>query len=178
MAATAWLHLKVSIHAPTKGATISHLRTFTFYVCFNPRSYERSDCIGLSQRLLNLVSIHAPTKGATRMILRLLLLYRFQSTLLRKERRTAADIAHGCIQFQSTLLRKERLSHKEPAKSILKFQSTLLRKERLLSGYTAYAKRQFQSTLLRKERLQYSSKLPCQQKVSIHAPTKGATWTY
>ena len=55
----------VSIHAPTKGATRHPVHRRNAQLCFNPRSYERSD--DLPEKLPDeiIVSIHAPTKGAT-----------------------------------------------------------------------------------------------------------------
>ena len=79
--------MKVSIHAPTKGATGA-----------------------VTDMIKDLaVSIHAPTKGATlasQTDTTMTLL--FQSTLLRKERRMTAEQEQQLNQFQSTLLRKER----------------------------------------------------------------------
>ena len=84
-----YLGKKISIHAPTRGATMliytnstnctkfqstlpreERLSSFIFkcicFTYFNPRSHERSDkyapalgCLGVS------ISIHAPTRGAT-----------------------------------------------------------------------------------------------------------------
>ena len=77
----------VSIHAPTKGATVRRQWLRRLCLCFNPRSHEGSDqscgyiqsgfqcfnprshegsdpvCRALNNRVF--VSIHAPTKGAT-----------------------------------------------------------------------------------------------------------------
>ena len=77
--------VRVSIHAPTKGALMSPtlriscsfnpsshegsdtvLLLFTLKsICFNPRSHEGSDTHGDSVSVYMAVSIHAPTKGAT-----------------------------------------------------------------------------------------------------------------
>ena len=97
----------ISIHAPTRGATVvcSIFDTiFTFQstlpreerplwpVCniyqlyFNPRSHERSDVLVRSAFCLSCISIHAPTRGATRSCSRYLTRDRFQSTLPREER--------------------------------------------------------------------------------------------
>ena len=79
---------KISIHAPTRGATGAGLSMPMLHRNFNPRSHERSDSSGISpcvyrstfqstlpreerQRLdrlvfsVRLISIHAPTRGAT-----------------------------------------------------------------------------------------------------------------
>ena len=56
----------VSIHAPTKGATLSFLASVDFFDSFNPRSHEGSDITDKEvQSMAEVVSIHAPTKGAT-----------------------------------------------------------------------------------------------------------------
>ena len=57
----------VSIHAPTKGATVFIYQILLCRRSFNPRSHEGSDLERmLLIRLSTVVSIHAPTKGATR----------------------------------------------------------------------------------------------------------------
>ena len=99
----------VSIHAPTKGATWNWSIKDGSTRCFNPRSYERSDCC--SRIYCNYIGW-------------------FQSTLLRKERRLFPDVEWPWPAFQSTLLRKERLVFCRQMQTIRQFQSTLLRKER------------------------------------------------
>ena len=81
------LEVIVSIHAPTRGATIAFMRHYNGTISFNPRSHAGSDCCSLSfcrffQRFNPRshagsdcvrraclpywwVSIHAPTRGAT-----------------------------------------------------------------------------------------------------------------
>ena len=100
----------ISIHAPTRGATISVFVSISSAYNFNPRSHERSDnnSTDLTKQLTyfnprshersdadvdnrasySKISIHAPTRGATLSaqnphIYSLL----FQSTLPREERR-------------------------------------------------------------------------------------------
>ena len=76
----------ISIHAPTRGATIifqmSLSRTLfqstlpreerhclivktSLYSYFNPRSHERSDLKRCKYMRYKIISIHAPTRGAT-----------------------------------------------------------------------------------------------------------------
>ncbi len=56
----------VSIHAPTRGATICGSICFVFIICFNPRTYTRCDNEAIhAVEVRLLVSIHAPTRGAT-----------------------------------------------------------------------------------------------------------------
>ena len=98
----------ISIHAPTRGATLSQMHKTTEYyfnprshersdtvtsstftlitINFNPRSHERSDCAGLIFDSLLIISIHAPTRGATNWVHYPPISQVFQSTLPREER--------------------------------------------------------------------------------------------
>ena len=78
----------ISIHAPTRGATVSNLPAY---------SYVK-------------ISIHAPTRGATYVRLYCYVLLLFQSTLPREERRARTSYLQYGMQFQSTLPREERHS--------------------------------------------------------------------
>ena len=55
----------ISIHAPTRGATVHLSIARHCKYDFNPRSYKRSD--ELAEVLFGscIISIHAPTRGAT-----------------------------------------------------------------------------------------------------------------
>ena len=55
----------ISIHAPTKGATMLTNTGVTIYNNFNPRSHEGSDDDKKDTQKITVISIHAPTKGAT-----------------------------------------------------------------------------------------------------------------
>ena len=56
---------RISIHAPTRGATL-HIRSGSHLCCyFNPRSHERSDYVSVTKYSHVSISIHAPTRGAT-----------------------------------------------------------------------------------------------------------------
>ena len=143
----------ISIHAPTRGATVTFVplivancifqstlpreerlcmfRHATPYPHFNPRSHERSDHYGVISLVEFFISIHAPTRGATVLSLLIIRLNLFQSTLPREERQ--------CIPFQGSMT--------------LTFQSTLPREERRFT--TLWQGRNYN--------------------ISIHAPTRGAT---
>ena len=55
----------ISIHAPTRGAT-GVTNNFTRDTQdFNPRSYKRSDDTPTTKETTKIISIHAPTRGAT-----------------------------------------------------------------------------------------------------------------
>ncbi len=58
--------LKVSIHAPTWGATLFVLMQFLRLLGFNPRPHMGGDAALLELQIKPNVSIHAPTWGATR----------------------------------------------------------------------------------------------------------------
>ena len=97
---------------------------------FNPRSCERSDnqrsfplsvliisihapARGATRKGIGLkpqypISIHAPARGATWKQMACTLIQRFQSTLLREERRCVSVNRQSNFVFQSTLLREER----------------------------------------------------------------------
>src|SRR5690625_4589987 len=59
----------VSIHAPTRGATLWCGHRKTTLLSFNPRPYARGDTERQRQRQREHVSIHAPTRGATHLAL-------------------------------------------------------------------------------------------------------------
>ena len=100
------------------------------------------------------ISIHAPAKGATEVINNFNVYNSgFQSTLPRRERPEAGMSVGYAKIFQSTLPRRERLYPADQGRSYRKFQSTLPRRER----------RCFVATVL------------CAERISIHAPAKGAT---
>ena len=55
----------ISIHAPTRGATVFRVYEKAGKLDFNPRSHERSDIKHLEFDGKEYISIHAPTRGAT-----------------------------------------------------------------------------------------------------------------
>ena len=61
----------ISIHAPTRGATLSNVSNFRANGYFNPRSHERSDGHAPSDDIALIISIHAPTRGATMLVVQL-----------------------------------------------------------------------------------------------------------
>ena len=100
---------KISIHAPTRGATQSPCMFLQGSCYFNPRSHERSDDVSCNPVLKVCISIHAPTRGATYpFCLPDNLIHTFQSTLPREERPLTAFLYDRDDIFQSTLPREER----------------------------------------------------------------------
>ena len=55
----------VSIHAPTRGATSWTCQLPSMRQCFNPRTHEGCDLRNCCAHHARIVSIHAPTRGAT-----------------------------------------------------------------------------------------------------------------
>ena len=55
----------VSIHAPTRGATVVEVPQFGSIQSFNPRTHEGCDFKAFFIKPTRYVSIHAPTRGAT-----------------------------------------------------------------------------------------------------------------
>ena len=80
--------MKISIHAPAKGATllVSNIRYSCLY--FNPRSRKGSDALWIRRLPSTEISIHAPAKGATMKSGHVGVMERFQSTLPQRERRS------------------------------------------------------------------------------------------
>ena len=105
-----------------------------------------------------MISIHAPTKGAT--------------TLPRRMEYMIIISIHAPTKGATTQVIKEMPG--------LKFQSTLPRRERPGYSWNWDENTLFQSTLPRRERPLYPFGsiwlIPSNRYISIHAPTKGATF--
>ena len=192
------LSRKISIHAPARGATQFFRIAIRSIDNFNPRSREGSDASTTTQsakkstfqstlprgeRLYKgllfpyaaVISIHAPARGATGQDFKWRDYYLFQSTLPRGERRNNArnNVSDG--QFQSTLPRGERRCLSTAATHRMIFQSTLPRGERHGLSASTISRFIFQSTLPRGERQADIRELKHFNKISIHAPARGAT---
>ena len=145
--------IKVSIHAPAKGATLMQ----TFYTfetgCFNPRSREGSDVDCGACGIIDRVSIHAPAKGATAKTL-------LDSTdgCFNPRSREGSD---GYTGFSSEI--SEQVSIHAPAKGATKSADDIVKVEQVSIHAPAKG-----ATFL----------IGCfivVLYVSIHAPAKGAT---
>ena len=144
----------ISIHAPTKGATSP-------VTIIDPETE---------------ISIHAPTKGATIVSYFHKKYNKFQSTLPRRERLYRLLHMRSIWTFQSTLPRRERQPFKSGRAGNSRFQSTLPRRERLFTGQQpAAAAGNFnpRSHEGSDGYLYQPGNVPL---ISIHAPTKGATY--
>ena len=115
---------EVSIHAPTRGATIFLFSSFLLFLCFNPRTHEGCDfscpfarlcytCFnprthegcdecGINLYVREIVSIHAPTRGATLMGFHKVHNKAFQSTHPRGVRLIGSSNYAFSNEFQST----------------------------------------------------------------------------
>ena len=100
-----------------------------------------------------LISIHAPTRGATILCNHRGLVFGFQSTLPREERRDNMKVIAEIEKFQSTLPREERLSSQA----------------RLIWWHQHFNPRSHERSDNQK------GKRMAREKISIHAPTRGAT---
>jgi len=122
--------------------------------CFNPRSHAGSDNHHSHPKHQQRVSIHAPTRGATG-----------DRVFHEDKDRCFNPRSHAGSDFAPI----------PPPFADNTFQSTLPRGERLTMFYCPFALPLFQSTLPRGERrpLTIGNLI---NHVSIHAPTRGATW--
>ena len=169
--------LHVSIHAPARGATgqiitnyqpymfqstrpqgarLSKTRTTPSFTCFNPRARKGRDLLAQHLRgdVLG-VSIHAPAKGATWHIYSPNAKWGFNPRA--RKGRDFAFVPEGRIpeKFQSTHPQRARQMPRTTSEPMLSFNP------RAREG---------------RDRLALGRRRP--QRVSIHAPVKGATMTY
>ncbi len=164
----------VSIHAPTRGATLA-----IYGACrlagFNPRAHAGRDCAMSLCLPIKIVSIHAPTRGATVSPARY---YLGQAVSIHAPTRGATTTCRRCWSwavFQSTRPRGARLDTECDGNIILRFNPRAhagrdfpaLAIQGCLPG--------FQSTRPRGARPQQAVAQLEATLVSIHAPTRGAT---
>ena len=84
-------HHVISIHAPTRGATLLPSAGIHSSENFNPRSHKGSDNKNREEIRLARISIHAPTRGATARAMTIIRSHIFQSTLPQGERRCCSS---------------------------------------------------------------------------------------
>ena len=145
----------ISIHAPTKGATVPNL-----YI------------IQVSN-----ISIHAPTKGATKLEDKKTSCKLFQSTLPRRERLPISNERSRKITFQSTLPRRERQSraYQYCLWAIISIHAPTKGATRDIAAFDAYL-RDFNPRSHEGSDLTQPCLAVMPEMISIHAPTKGATF--
>ena len=105
--ATIFLYLvrskrRVSIHAPTRGATILQKFTSSKHTSFNPRTHTGCDSRTSDDKKVCSVSIHAPTRGATFVLSNIKFFNMFQSTHPHGVRLRVASSPSTLSLFQST----------------------------------------------------------------------------
>ena len=91
-APTETVYTSISIHAPTRGATMECQRTAFPFRYFNPRSHKGSDKFFRQRNNHLTISIHAPTRGATAIPPNCKNTCSFQSTLPQGERPRLSSI--------------------------------------------------------------------------------------
>ena len=146
--------LSVSIHAPTRGAT-HQLSNHVRGIRFNPRTHTGCDDLMVKQGQLTeaFVSIHAPTRGAT------LYMRDFNVGYLSFNPRTHT----GCDDFDSVAHITIKVSIHAPTRG------ATCRVQRFSYVYTVSIHAPTRGATQGKE-VEYLN-----SKVSIHAPTRGAT---
>ena len=149
-----WICTKISIHAPTRGATPGARTLDTLIKNFNPRSHEGSDRDVCGYDTAAKISIHAPTRGAT------IAFSVFSVPLRNFNPRSHEGSDNADLNMRS---------------SKQKFQSTLPRGERLWQGFTAEYNPIISIHAPTRGATTDSSKAVGADIISIHAPTRGAT---
>ena len=148
--------LRISIHAPAKGATQMHFPFPPDTVHFNPRSREGSDNEILQRRTYR---------------------DKFQSTLPRRERQIFTVLVKRCKPNFNP--RSREGSDELPGKmriGSLRISIHAPAKGATDSAHNLRFIHVFQSTLPRRERLFESYGICFRVDISIHAPAKGATY--
>ena len=144
---------------------------------FNPRSRAGSDFSRATKMTAKEVSIHAPARGATAALVGdAMYWFEFQSTLPRGERlRARRDPQTASVVSIHAPARGATRASLTCCGPIPQFQSTLPRGERLQPIVIPSPRIVFQSTLPRGERRRLAASPQCPERVSIHAPARGAT---
>ena len=120
------------------------------------------------------ISIHTPTRGTTAGTGTATNLAEFQSTFPREERPYYTIVRIQVLQFQSTLPREERHMTVQLHPHRRRFQSTLPREERP-SLYLLGAHLHNFNPRSHERSDSQQSELITMLRISIHAPTRGAT---
>ena len=167
---------RISIHAPTRGATTSFAATICKLRLFQSTLLQE-ERLGADIMFLcsDNISIHAPTRGATvsgSMVYPVL--SNFNPRSYKRSDALAPFLLYPAFIFQSTLLQEER--QKTPLTDAFneEFQSTLLQEERPnppdwenMSEISIHAPTRGATGISRRTYME--------TRISIHAPTRGAT---
>ena len=143
----------ISIHAPTRGATVTHGgRAYRFEISIHAPTRGATQENSLSKSLKT-ISIHAPTRGAT-----------FAATDCPGPYLISIHApTRGATLSQLPLSQPYTISIHAPTRG-----ATLVNRQE-------YRGRKFQSTHPRGVRRSFPDPCPCVHDISIHAPTRGAT---
>ena len=146
----------ISIHAPTRGATEDGIYSITLEAFQSTLPREERQERGLDFFEVLRISIHAPTRGATV---------------------NGYGVTTAINQFQSTLPREERPVQTLPIHSKeIQFQSTLPREERRRSPELHTHPSDFNPRSHERSDA-IAVLMDDETRISIHAPTRGATCT-
>ena len=171
------MELFISIHAPTRGATVEGQRYLERNVEFQstlPRE-ERLGKVCCDIKRIK-ISIHAPTRGATINIGNKIHWIIYFNPRSHERSDVKSKSKKGwCIIFQSTLPREERRQQDILSLVSLYFNPRSHERSDDLTQATLSEWAIFQSTLPREERLCPDMSKEDDTIISIHAPTRGAT---
>ena len=143
----------ISIHAPTNGATSIGKDLYEFSLISIHAPTNGATGLPSSIDVNYMISIHAPTNGAT-----------FSCPKFVSDKLISIHApTNGATQCQQLWLKTKS------------FQSTLRRTERQSWFRNTHNRGRFQSTLRRTERRSHHQFYHLQMRISIHAPTNGAT---
>ena len=134
---------KVSIHAPTRGATSWPSNWARWLKGFNPRTHEGCDLFLSLVSPITDVSIHAPTRGATLYFCRAIAERRVSIHAPTRVATRFKRYQQKRIQFQSTHPRGVRLSSLFGGDTSSTFQSTHPRGVRLRKHITMFRPKSF-----------------------------------
>ena len=165
---------------------------------FNPRSHERSDQRAVDKMRVEKISIHAPTRGATALEAENIDIITFQSTLPREERHDATGSAEPARDFnprsheRSDYLRSQnatpaghfnpRSHERSDGRCRIRLHSDRNfnpRSHERSDGHTVQGGHGRGISIHAPTRgaTYYTKRRPSQIRISIHAPTRGATRT-
>ena len=126
----------ISIHAPTRGATVHDFWQFSEFYNFNPRSHEGSD-FSFSRAVSSLdISIHAPTRGATKIFDFSFPIFDISIHAPTRGATLFSDVSRMIFDISIHAPTRGATRTKDFMLWLDRFQSTLPRGERLLLVYS------------------------------------------
>ena len=125
--------------------------------------------------LITTISIHAPTRGATKFSYLFILCLLFQSTLLQEERQRHRQSITPDRNFNPRSYKRSDCICSAPVQNVYYFNPRSYKRSDDKTLSSKWVDLKFQSTLLQEERPYNFYPFRCYIKISIHAPTRGAT---